>query len=42
MEWYWWVALGAAVLVGGYVKLKVLGKWMEKRKNAELNIPEEE
>jgi hypothetical protein len=32
MEWYWWVLIVAVVVVGGYVKLKVLGKIMEHQK----------
>jgi hypothetical protein len=42
MEWYWWVLLAAVVVIGGYVKLKVLSKWMESRKRKEASIPEEE
>jgi hypothetical protein len=42
MEWYWWVLLVAVIIVGGYIKLKVLGKWMDKRKKDAENIPEDE
>lgn len=42
MEWYWWVLIAAVVVVGGYIKLKVLGKWMEKRKNDATRILEDE
>ena len=28
MEWYWWVLIAAVVIVGGYIKLKVLNAWM--------------
>lgn len=42
MEWYWWVLIAAVVIVGGYVKLKVLGKILEKRKNAAENILEDD
>lgn len=42
MEWYWWVLLVAVIIVGGYIKLKFLGKWMDKRKQDADNIPEDE
>ncbi len=42
MEWYWWVLLVVVIIVGGYIKLKVLGKWMDKRKNDAENIREDE
>ncbi len=42
MEWYWWVLIAAVVVVGGYIKLKVLSKWMEKRKLDEQRILEDE
>jgi len=32
MEWYWWVLIVVVFVVGGYVKLKVLGKIMENQK----------
>lgn len=42
MEWYWWVLIVAVIVVGGYIKLKVLSKWMENRKQREALIPEDE
>jgi hypothetical protein len=32
VEWYWWVLIGVAVVVLGYVKLKVWGKILEAQK----------
>ena len=31
MEWYWWVLIGAVVIVGGYVKLRIFKNLMQKR-----------
>ena len=31
LDWYWWVLIGAVVIVGGYVKLKIFKKLMEKK-----------
>ncbi len=31
LDWYWWVLIGAVVLVGGYAKLKLLKKLMQKK-----------
>jgi hypothetical protein len=42
MEWYWWVLIGLVVVAGGYIKLKVLGKWMESQKMKQSQIPEDE
>jgi Sec-independent protein translocase protein TatA len=41
VEWYWWVLIGVGVVVIGYAKIKVLGKWTaaakaKKAKQAEL------
>jgi hypothetical protein len=41
MEWYWWVLIAAAVVAGGYVKLKLLGKWMASRAAKAEAIEEE-
>ncbi len=40
MAWYWWVLIAIAVVLVGWLKLKVLGKIMAKRKEAQE--PEEE
>jgi hypothetical protein len=32
MEWYWWALVGVAVVVLGYVKLKVWGKLLAAQK----------
>lgn len=40
MAWYWWVLIGVGVVLIGWVKLKVLGKWMERRKEATQEIDE--
>lgn len=41
MEWYWWVLIAVVVVGGAYIKLKVLGKWLENRKKKEAQIIEE-
>jgi hypothetical protein len=35
MEWYWWVLIALVVVVGGALKLKVLGMLMERRKQSQ-------
>lgn len=37
MEWYWWVIIVAAVVMGGYIKIKVLKGMFSKK-----NVREEE
>ncbi len=37
MEWYWWVLIAVAVVVGGYFKLKIFKKIMGKK-----DVPQEE
>lgn len=32
MEWHWWVLIAVAVVVIGYLKLKVWGKIMDNMK----------
>jgi hypothetical protein len=41
MAWYWWVLIGIGVILIGWLKLKVLNKWMERRKAANQPIEEE-
>ena len=31
MAWYWWVLIGIAVIVIGWIKVKVLGNLMKKQ-----------
>jgi len=31
LAWYWWILIAAVVVVGGYVKLKLLNKIMSKK-----------
>jgi uncharacterized membrane protein YhaH (DUF805 family) len=38
MEWYWWVLIAVAVVVVGYLKLKIFNSIMAKRKKAEQEI----
>lgn len=40
LAWYWWVLIVIGVIAIGYLKLKVLGKIMQARKNRET--PEED
>jgi hypothetical protein len=40
MSWYWWILIAIGVILVGWVKLKVLGKWMERRKAASRPIEE--
>ena len=40
MAWYWWGLIGVGVVLIGWLKLKVLGKWMERRKEANQEIEE--
>ena len=35
MAWYWWALIVVGVVVIGWLKLKVLGNIMAKRKQAE-------
>jgi hypothetical protein len=42
MEWYWWVLIVAVLVAGAALKLKVLGMLMERRKNRESHIPQDE
>jgi hypothetical protein len=42
MEWYWYLLIAVVVIGGGYIKLKVLGKWMESRKRKETQYAEED
>lgn len=45
MEWYWWVLIGAGVVVIGYLKLKVWGTIMAKskaKKEAQAALAEED
>jgi hypothetical protein len=42
MEWYWWVLIVLVVVAGAALKLKILGIWMERRKNSENQIPLDE
>jgi hypothetical protein len=32
MPWWGWVLIGIAVVIGGVVKVKVLNRWMARRK----------
>ncbi|WP_280938006.1 hypothetical protein [Spirochaeta lutea] len=41
MAWYWWVLIALGVVFLGYLKLKVLGSIMNKRKTQEEE-PEDE
>jgi len=41
MDWYWWVLIVIAVAAIGWIKLKVLGKWMERRKAKAAPIEDE-
>jgi len=41
MEWYWWVLIAIAVVVIGYLKLKVWGRIQAsraERKKAEIEV----
>ncbi len=31
LTWYWWLLIGIVVLTGGYFKLKLLKKLMNKK-----------
>lgn len=42
MAWYWWVLIGVGVIVIGWLKLKVLGTWMAKRRERNQPIEEDE
>ena len=35
MEWYWWVLIAAGLAGFVFVKIKVGGSWMRKRKEKE-------
>jgi hypothetical protein len=41
MAWYWWVLIAVGVVLIGWLKLKVLGKWMESRKAKNEPIEDE-
>jgi hypothetical protein len=32
MAWYWWVVIGAVLVVGGYVKVRVLTAMIRRSK----------
>ncbi len=42
MEWYWWLLIAVVVIAGGAIKLKVLGKWLARRKEKEAQLIDEE
>jgi hypothetical protein len=42
MEWYWYVLIVVVLVAGATLKLKILGNWMESRKNRENQIPMDE
>ena len=42
MAWYLWLLIGVAVVLIGWLKLKVLGAWMEKRKARNEPIADED
>lgn len=41
MDWYWWVLIVVTAVAVGWIKMKVLGKWMEKRKAAVAPLEDE-
>lgn len=39
MAWYWWVLIAAVLVVGGYIKVKILTRMMRRN---EGNTDQEE
>lgn len=42
LAWYWWVLIGFAVVVIGYLKLKVFKSILQKRESAKKAAAAEE
>lgn len=41
MAWYWWVLIGVGVVLIGWLKLTVLNKWMQRRREQNQPIEDE-